>query len=178
MYTTLPNLNFSTPHLKHRIASFERTFHLEMDHDLPVPAFLPACLILQPSSMYVMYVCVLGQLLLYDFGNSQHREVHSLRLRCSTRQLLLLVTESISQYPNVLASEGDIRKQADWNLMAFDLGRHTGVLGEMVSGNQIDRTMAAHCLSASCANSGRPLRWLPGMGWHSISNAQFVRSCG
>ena len=86
-----------------------------------------------------------------------------------------LVTESISQYPDVLASEGDVRKQADWNLMAFDLGRHTGVLGEMVGGNQIDRIMAAHCPSASCANSGRPLRWLPGIGWHSISNAQFVQ---
>ena len=86
-----------------------------------------------------------------------------------------LVTESISQYPDVLASEGDVRKQADWNLMAFDLGRHTGVLGEMVGGNQIDRIMAAHCLSASCANSGRPLRWLPGISWHSISNAQFVQ---
>ena len=35
--------------------------------------------------------------------------------------------------------------------------------------------MAAHCLSASCANSGRPLRWLPGIGWHPISNAQFVQ---
>ena len=44
-----------------------------------------------------------------------------------------------------------------------------------MSGNKIDRIMAAHCLSASCANSGRPLRWLPGIGWHSISNAQFVQ---
>ena len=49
--------------------------------------------------------------------------------------------------------------------MVFDLGRHTGVLGEMVSGNQIiDRIMAAHCLSASCANSVRPLGWLPTYG--------------
>ena len=56
-----------------------------------------------------------------------------------------LVTESISQYPDVLASEGDVRKQADWNLMAFDLGRHTGVLGEMVGGNQIDRIMCSSC---------------------------------
>ena len=68
-----------------------------------------------------------------------------------------------------------MRKQADLNLMAFDLGQHTGVLKQMVSGNQINRIMAAHCLSASCANSGRPLRWLPALGWHMISNSQFVQ---
>ena len=70
----------------------------------------------------------------------------------------------------MLAGEGDVRKQADWNLMAYDLGQHTGVLKQMVSGNQINLIMAAHCLSASCANSGRPLRW------HLISNSQFVQS--
>ena len=30
-------------------------------------------------------------------------------------------------------------------------------------------------LSASCANSVRPLRWRPGIGWQTISNAQFVQ---
>ena len=54
-----------------------------------------------------------------------------------------LATESISQNPDVLGGEDDVRRQDDWNLMAFDLGRHAAVLGEMVSGNQIDRIMAA-----------------------------------
>ena len=81
-----------------------------------------------------------------------------------------LVLESTDQYPD----EGDVRKQADWNLMAYDLGQHTGVLKQMVSGYQINRIMAAHCLSASCANSGRPLRWLPAFGRHLVSNSQFV----
>ena len=59
--------------------------------------------------------------------------------------------------------------------MAYDFGQHTGVLKQMVSGNQINRIMAAHCLSTSCAHSGRPLRWLPAFGWHLISNSQFVQ---
>ena len=55
-----------------------------------------------------------------------------------------LVLESSDQYPDVLAGEGDARKQADWDLMAYDLGQHTGVLKQMVSGNQRNRIMAAH----------------------------------
>ena len=37
-----------------------------------------------------------------------------------------LVLESTDQYPDVC--EGDVRKQADWNLKACDLGQHAGVL--------------------------------------------------
>ena len=86
-----------------------------------------------------------------------------------------LILESRDQYPDVVAGEGDVRRQADYNLTVYDLGQHTGVLRQMVSSNQINQIMAAHCLSASCANSGRPLRWLPASGWHLISNPQFVQ---
>ena len=36
------------------------------------------------------------------------------------------MTQPISQYPDVLASEGDVCNQADWNLLAFDLGPNYG----------------------------------------------------
>ena len=86
-----------------------------------------------------------------------------------------LVIKSISQYPDVLAGEGNVRRQADWNLMALGLGPHTGVSREEMVSSNLDRIMAAPWLSASCANSGRPLRLLPGIGWHAISKAQLVQ---
>lgn len=87
-----------------------------------------------------------------------------------------MVTKEIPGQPDRDCDRQDLRDEADLAALEANLILHSRVMEDMRRrGDQQHHTLhaVAHCLSSSCVNAGRPLRWFPVGKWHRLSNHRF-----